>query len=153
MVIEGNFVQAVQATAALISSCLATTALIYSMHAYARALRVSQYNELDKTYLTLLQMAMQNTYFVKPDEIADKEQQEKYNLYAFMVWNFLEAIYDKCIKDEHLKETWLPIIQVEGSLHSKWFKRPDNRDKFKSVFYDYVIALLDPNNPTTPSQA
>ncbi len=115
------------------------------MCAYTRSLRVSQYNELDKTYLTLLQMAMQNPYFVKPDEITAKEQREKYNLYAFMVWNFLEAIYDKCLKDENLKETWLPIIGVEGQLHSKWFRLKENKDKFKSSFYDFVIELLDSN--------
>jgi hypothetical protein len=134
MAAEPNFVQIIQAIAALISCCLASTALIYSMCAYTRSLRVSQYNELDKTYLTLLQMAMQNPYFIKPDEITTKEQREKYDIYAFMVWNFLEAIYDKCMKDKNLKETWLPIIGVEGQLHSTWFKHKENKDKFKSSF-------------------
>ncbi|MFT6106751.1 MAG: hypothetical protein ACJA0S_001239 [Rickettsiales bacterium] len=46
-----------------------------------------------------------------------------------MVRNFLETIYDKCLDNRHLKETWMPIIMTEGKLHFEWFK--NNQDSFK----------------------
>ena len=144
-----TYLQTIQATAALISSCLAGTALLYSMIAYTRTLKISHYNELDKAYQTVLNIAFQNIYLVKHELITTKEQQDKYDIYAFMVWNFLEAIYDKCMKDKHLKETWLPILCVEGRLHYKWFIREDNSDKFKTIFYTYMDSLLNQKNANT----
>ena len=136
--------QIIQVITALISACLASTALLYSMVAYTKNLKVSHYNELDKAYQTVLTFAFNNMYLVKHELIVTQEQQEKYDIYAFMVWNFLEAIYDKCMKDKHLKETWEPIMRVEGRLHYKWLMREDNSDKFKPILYKYVNELLYP---------
>ena len=138
-----TYLQIMQAVASLISSLLAGTALLYSMTAYTRTLKTSHYNELDKNYLTLLNVALATPYLIEPGTITTKEQQEKYNIYAFMVWNFLEAIFDKSLTDKHLKETWIPIIEVEGQIHYNWFKREENKSKFKDRFYTYVVSLLD----------
>lgn len=134
--------QALQALAAVISSVLAGTALLYSIFAYTRNLKISHYNELDKSYQVLLNIAFQNPFIIKPETITSKEQQDKYDIYAFMMWNFLESIYDKCMKDNALKATWEPIICVEGNLHHKWFMRDDNKPKFKAIFCEYVENLL-----------
>ncbi len=142
-----TLLQTIQATTALLAACLSGTALLYSMVAYTRNLKVSHYNELDKAYQTLLNIAFQNPFLVKPEIITTNEQKEKYDIYAFMVWNFLEAIYVKCTKDEHLRETWVPIIEVEGKLHFAWFKREDNKPKFKDIFYKYVESLILPIKP------
>ncbi len=139
---EVSSINIIQALAALISSLLAGTALLYSMFAYTRNLKVSHYNELDRIYQSLLTLAFHSTYLTQPETITTKEQQEKYDIYAFMVWNFLESIYDKCLKDEHLRDTWVPIIEVEGILHNKWFKREENMPKFKPQFSNFIEKLL-----------
>lgn len=141
-----SYLQAIEAASSFVASCLGAIALLYSMIAYTRSLRIANYNELDKNYQTLLNIALANPSFTTPEEIISQEQRHKYDIYAFMVWNFLEAIYDKSIKDKYLKETWLPIIEVEGATHSKWFMREDNKPKFKEVFYNYVETLLKKNS-------
>jgi len=135
-------IQLVQAISSLIAICLGGSALFYSIFAYTRALKAAHYNEIDKAYQTLLNIAFHNTFVLNPETITTEEHKEKYDIYAFMVWNFLETIYDKCMTDKQLQDTWLPIIAVEGKLHYAWFKREDNRPKFKDEFYKLVIDSL-----------
>jgi len=65
-----------------------------------------------------------------------------------MMWNFLETIYDRCeyfrreserrAKDDHLIETWYPVIDVESRNHGEWFERPDNYRKLKKKFREFM---------------
>ncbi|MDZ4081712.1 MAG: hypothetical protein U1E10_02155, partial [Bdellovibrionales bacterium] len=64
------------------------------------------------------------------------------DLYAFMVWNFIETIVDRCQNNKALSETWSPIILVEAKKHYAWFVKPENKDKFKESFRNYVSELM-----------
>lgn len=67
----------------------------------------------------------------------------QYAAYAFMVYNFLETIHDRCNEsagwltgrpDKTLRNTWEGIIGDEHRLHSKWFEFetiPFNKDRSK----------------------
>src|SRR5690606_9360879 len=55
----------------------------------------------------------------------------QYATYAFMVYNFLETIRDRCNEsagwltgrpDNSLRNTWEGIIGDEHRLHTKWFE-------------------------------
>lgn len=138
------YIDSLNAVASFLAALLGGGALLYSMVTYTKSLKISHYNELDKTYNSLLRLALRYPYFVNPSEITTEDQHKKYNIYAFMVWNFLEAIYDKCLDDKVLKDTWLPIIEVEGSVHYNWFRREENKPKFKESFYQYITNLLEP---------
>ena len=67
------------------------------------------------------------------------DQKIKYELYAFMCWNFCETVFDK--QDKELMKTWAVIIQSESQLHAKWFEKLENYDKFKPSFRKYVAKL------------
>ncbi|NCB54689.1 MAG: hypothetical protein EOM49_07085 [Epsilonproteobacteria bacterium] len=66
------------------------------------------------------------------------EQKAEYRLYAFIVWNFLESIYDRCMLDHDLQKTWFPIIEAERSIHLAWIQEKENRTKFKAEFLSFI---------------
>ena len=67
-----------------------------------------------------------------------EEEQREYEIYAYMTWNFLEAIYDRCERDEHLWDTWQPVLEAEIKLHGQWLSEPENKCRFKPAFCKFV---------------
>lgn len=106
----------------------------------------AHYAEIDDAYFRLLQMRVDRPHLAEPEICLERaEWRESYNQYAFMVWNFLETIYDRFYEKpqcEPHRRTWQPIIENEGSLHLAWFSRPENggpiRGKFKKEFVDFI---------------
>jgi hypothetical protein len=125
-----------------IASVMAISALIYSITSFKKSLVSSHYAELDSTYADLLKLALDKPYLYRPDTITDADKLEEYQLYAFMLWNFLEAIYDRCQKDHHLCSTWHPIVDDEGKRHLNWLQTPENRVRFKDDFLDFIQSRL-----------
>lgn len=137
------FWAAVGALGGLIGTILGGAALLYAIFTYRESMAFSHYSELDQTYFVLLAMAVDQPWLRAPQGIDDEQQQEAYGIYAFMVWNFLETIFDRCDASADLKETWYPIILTEGRLHFEWFNRPENRDSFKVRFQQFVDSGLE----------
>jgi len=145
------------------------------------------YSELDGMYSKLLQIAMEDPILRSPKPITDDdealkrdydpypdyptstdhEKNEKfirtlrYDAYAYMVWNFLETIHDRCEQYPELRDTWATIVDAENQLHRGWFlkqmrdswnhKRAGGRDcgKFCESFQVFVHDknfLCDRNN-------
>lgn len=59
--------------------------------------------------------------YYKFERVLTEYRSKEYDAYAFMVWNFLEAIHDKCQDDDELLNTWAPIIAAEDAYHRGWF--------------------------------
>ena len=55
-----------------------------------------------------------------------------------MMWNFLEAIYDRSKDGLELCDTWYPIIDSEMQLHLTWLHQPHNTIKFKDEFLVFI---------------
>ena len=123
-----------QGTAAI----LAIAALIYSMTRFRKALENSNYTELDSMYADLLKVALDKPHLNNPAATRCETQKMESDVYAFMVWNFLEAIYDRSEHNEHLCRTWYPVLIVESRRHREWFDDPENHDKFKAEFHEFV---------------
>lgn len=114
----------------------------------------SNYLEMDKQYADLLKLALKDCslrdhkVIQEKYDISDGEFIGKYNIYAYLVWNCLETLYDLSIKLTKKKQmvldnTWLPVILEENKIHYAWFK--DNQRLFKPSFQNYVNGL---NNVT-----
>ena len=112
--------------------------LFYSLWSFTRTLRDSYYAELDRVYLELLKIALERPYLLDFPATPDATRQREYDAYAFMVWNFLETIVDRCGGNKALCETWYPIIDAENAVHRKWFDLPENRTKFKQAFIHFI---------------
>ena len=95
-------------------------------------------------YFDILKMTMESPHLRNPELVPehDMNKRHEYDVYAFMVWNFIETIYDKCQSDRTLKETWGCIIIEEGRRHREWFLRAENKTKFKDRFHKYIIRRV-----------
>ena len=117
--------------------------LLYSVWSFTTTLRDAYYAELDRVYFELLKIGLERpellSYPTSP-AAPDPTKAGQYGAYAFMVWNFLETIYDRCQgwSKRRLRETWFPIIAAENDLHRAWFELPENRRRFKQRFVRFV---------------
>jgi len=137
--VEWNAVQGITSS---IGTLLAAIALLYSMISFKKTLKFVHYDDIDKNYFELMKIAFENPYVQSPERISAPQEVEKYNLYAFMMWNFLEAIYDRCRDDPELRETWAPIILSESQRHHDWLAAPENAANFKSNFIAYINSQI-----------
>ncbi len=112
--------------------------LLYSLWSFTRSMRASYYTELDRMYFDLLKIAMDRPYLLTFAASPNDEQQREYDVYAFMVWNFLETVFDRCHQHKVLRDTWYPIISAENMLHRKWFDESHNRTRFKQAFIAFI---------------
>jgi hypothetical protein len=125
--------------------------LVYSAWTFATTLREGYYTELDRVYFDLLKIRVERPHLLScrascpaaaPLQPADPAQAREYDAYAFMVWNFLETVVDRCegASNRHLRETWYPVVATENALHRAWFDMPENRRKFKERFCRFIEA-------------
>ncbi len=109
----------------------------------------NSYHVFDATYLDILKTGMENPSFRNPILTNDyannffEDEKIKYEIYAFISWNFCETIFDK--GDVELMQTWYVVIETENNLHRKWFDNPENAKKFKESFRKYIQDTLPCN--------
>jgi hypothetical protein len=139
--------------------------LLYSVWSFKTTLRDAYYAEIDRVYFELLKIGLERPELLSyptrqpspdsPDSPTspDPAKADQYGAYAFMVWNFLETIFDRCQgwSKRRLRETWFPIIAAENALHRGWFELPDNRRRFKQRFVRFIEAQYPAPNAARPS--
>ena len=125
--------------------------LCYSAWTFATTLREGYYAELDRVYFDLLKIGLERPHLLGSLPPTDPAKRKEYDAYAFMVWNFIETVVDRCegASTKHLRETWYPIIAAENMLHRAWFDVPENRRKFKERF----CRFIDAHYPRNTSEA
>jgi hypothetical protein len=114
--------------------------LFYSVWSFRTTLRDSYYAELDRVYFELLKIGLERPYLLDDPRSLDGARVREYDAYAFMVWNFVETVFDRCQgwSKRRLRDTWYPVIATETGRHRAWFERPENRAKFKAPFCHFV---------------
>lgn len=141
-----NFFGALGGMGDAVGGVIGASALLYSMIIYRESMMLSHYSELDATYAGLLDKAIDHPHFVATNPERNDVEKVQYDLYAFMVWNFVETITDRCQKNKTLHETWSPVILVEAKKHYAWFNRPENKEKFKDSFHAHIRDLMKNEN-------
>ncbi len=104
------------------------------------------YADLDEFYIRLLSIAIEKPYLRNPYPVPPNSKnldtpykaypagpplaltghpvehyELQYEAYAFMIWNFLETIHDRCEEHPDLLDTWAPIVSAENEIHRGWF--------------------------------
>lgn len=125
---------------------LASIAVVLSVIVFKRTVDYQAYKDVDSDYREVLKIGLDHPDFRNPEwtsEYTKKDPKEKlsYEQYAFMIWNIIEAIFDRGTIDK----TWIPVIILEKKLHYKWLEQ--NRDKFKDKFLNYVDNKTNPPCP------
>jgi hypothetical protein len=105
----------------------------------ARQEKDTFYATLDKTYFDIQQVIIDHPHVRDPNPHGKTaDQLAQYDAFAFMTWNFVEAIYDYSQHHKPLRETWDCILKYEAQLHGRWFNEPRNHGKFKANFREYI---------------
>ena len=114
--------------------------LFYSAYSFKAALREGYYAELDRLYFELLKLGLERPYLRSSAPPTEPTKASEYEAYAFMMWNFLETVVDRCDNSSSpsLRETWYPIVATESARHRAWFDLPENRRKFKDRFCRFI---------------
>jgi hypothetical protein len=116
--------------------------LFYSVWSFKTTLRDAYYAELDRVYFELLKIGLERPELLSFPVSPEPAKAGAYGAYAFMVWNFVETIFDRCQgwSKRRLRETWYPIMSAENALHRAWFDLPENRRRFKPRFVRFIEA-------------
>lgn len=131
--------------------CISVISLIIAIVSYASNKSKLVYFNIDKQYYQLLKTAMDIPdlrNFSKTSQYFKEKGSDfytQYIIYAYMVWNCLETIYDHKSINKTLnkrdKNTWLPVLQEENKFHYAWFRH--NIEKFKPNFSKFVTEELN----------
>lgn len=155
----------ISAPLALISVIVAAAAFLFTRRQHTAALRnfnetlrSAYYAELDRMYFDLIAMRIGKPHFSgNPADIAGREQRQEYEQYGFLVWNFLETVYDRCIAPSEegrghsdLACTWTPAFRHEMRTHREWFAER-HHGQFKAQFCRYILSVDEEDRPTTIS--
>ena len=128
--------------------------LFYSIWSFRTTLRDSYYAELDRVYFDLLKIGLERPDLLDFPASPNPGKAREYDAYAFMVWNFVETVFDRCQgwTKRRLRETWYPVIAEENARHRAWFNVPQNRRKFKEPFCRFIDARYPTPSAAKPSR-
>jgi hypothetical protein len=128
----------------VISALFAVWALLVSLLTFKKTRAMAHLSALDEMYLEILKIGIDHPEFRIPerrDAITDKAQ---YDIYAHMVWCFVETICDRAKSDPRVLETWAYAIDAEDRLHRGWIAEERNHHLFKLSFLKYVSNYTPP---------
>jgi hypothetical protein len=130
---------------ALANLCIALGTLVlafgipWSIVYAVREKRDAFYATLDKMYFEILKTAIDHPHLCRSNpEGKTSDQIYQYDAFAYMVWNFLESIYDYAEDDKVLRETWHSCLRYEAQVHAAWFNKRENQTKFKDRFVEFI---------------
>jgi hypothetical protein len=132
------FWDAISSIMAVLATGMACFALIYSVKTYKKTMQTVHYGEIDKMYFEILKESLSKPHLSKGTFHRNETEILEYDIYAFILWNFLESIYDRCEEDKELQKTWYPILEVEAINHKHWIELSENKIKFKDSFLQFV---------------
>jgi hypothetical protein len=124
------------------ATILAAIAILLYIIIWYKDKSSNSYDVFDATYLDILKTGMENPSFRNPSltklyfSSFSGDERIKYEIFAFISWNFCETIFDK--GDKELMKTWSVVIDAENELHRKWFDNPENSKKFKESFRYFI---------------
>ncbi|HEY5713360.1 MAG TPA: hypothetical protein VIT38_15805 [Allosphingosinicella sp.] len=117
--------------------------VVPSVVSMAETARSAHYSQLDAMYLDILRTALDKPYLRSPSTLTG-DQRAEYEIYAYLVWNFLETVRDRCEHDETLQSIWGPAIAVEHGIHRDWFVAETvpytsiSAPRFRVEFADFI---------------
>jgi hypothetical protein len=130
---------------AMANICIALGTLVlafgipWSILYTVREKRDTFYATLDRMYFEILKTAVDHPHLCRPHpEGKTADQICQYDAFAYMVWNFLESIFDYAEDDKVLRETWHSALCYEAKAHAVWFNKKENQIKFKDRFVAFI---------------
>jgi hypothetical protein len=130
------------AAVSAIGQVVAIPAFLFAAWIYFKELKAKNCDALGEGYAAILSQALNKPYLMDPASCQTEVQKQEYQIYAYMVWSFLETVIDRVGNDRTLFETWRAAIACECRRHSEWFTRSENKRLFKASFCERIAAEL-----------
>jgi hypothetical protein len=117
--------------------------VVPSVDSIAETASSAHYAQLDAMYQDILKTVFEKPYLADPAGLRP-DQRPEYAVHAFIVWNFLETVRDRCAGDEGLQRIWGPVMASEYNIHREWFYRETvpylakPAPKFRVEFADFI---------------
>jgi hypothetical protein len=127
------------------ATILAAIAILLYVIIWYKDKSSNSYDTFDATYHDILKTGMENPSFRNPVLTNDYlnsfsgDEKIRYEIYAYLTWNFCETIFDK--GDKELMKTYSVVLEHENSLHRKWFDHPENQNKYKESFKNFISKM------------
>ena len=121
-----------------IGQVAAIPALLFTAWSFYRGAQIQHYDDIDSMYQALLSHLIDKPYLADPVLCTSDDKKLQYNVYAFMVWNFVETVFDRTNGDHFLFQTWIPAIKHEKVKHGGWLQIEENKVRFKKSFLDRI---------------
>lgn len=145
----------IQTIISIISASIAVLSIALSIITFMVSNKRDSYMTIDSIYSSLLEKGINNPSLRDPSKTVNYDKYDKnnpkereyflsYSTYAYMIWNFIETIYDlhqRSRKNSYMIETWMPVIIDENKLHFRWFK--NNQRLFKKEFREFVLEEVN----------
>ena len=119
-----TLVETVAAAITALSLVVAVFALWFSrrhhvdaINNFEKTLKVAYYAELDRMYFDLVAMRVGKPHLWGGSTKPTGKQAIEYEHYRFLVWNYLETVFDRCIaerddkQEDDLRNTWEPALK------------------------------------------
>jgi len=128
--------------ASALSLLLIVLGLIVGGLRYLRSEKHDHYTELDSFYIQIL-LSRVDKPWLWDKNLAQSGKDEPlaarmYEQHAYMVWTFLETIYDRVEMSKRLQITWQPIIRTEGSRYLPELQKFYDDGSFQCRFIKFV---------------
>ena len=96
------------------------------------------YAQLDAIYMRIQELIIETPHLGRMGTPRTPDETVQYNAFAFIVWNFIESIFDYGRQDPRLLKDWKCIFLHESQVHRDWFNDAGNRSRFKDKFKECI---------------
>jgi len=130
------------------TTLIAIVAFIFSWLSYSRTVENEKQRIIDDKIFQILEINLQYPDFDKSDftnsynKNPEKKISKQYEIYATMVWNFLEQLYSYYGKKKLKKSEYWSAFLYWSNLHYSWFSNPDFSTSYSKKLREFVDESL-----------
>lgn len=131
-----------------ISLALSVVAVILSIYVWIRNRSSERYRILDDRLLSILQINLDYPEFddaaftSKYDHSDNERLRQQYEIYAMIVWNFLESIFGYYGERGIKRSSFFGVLRYWSTLHQTWLSQQEEKSDYAPKFRRYVARVL-----------
>lgn len=132
----------------VITALISIAAFIFSWLSYSRTIENEKQRIVDDTISQILEINLQYPDFDKPDftnsynKNPEKKIAKQYEIYAMIVWNFLERLYSYYGEKKLKKSEYWGAFLYWSDLHYYWLSNPDFSISYSKKLRKFVDESL-----------
>jgi hypothetical protein len=123
---------------------ISVVALGFSIISFIRTKMHEKYKIGDDKLLDILKINLQypefdNLKFTNNyDTCSDKKLSKQYEIYAIIIWNYLELLFDYYGRRRIKKIGFWGALEYWSDLHYKWFSKKENYCAYPKPFIEFI---------------